>query len=131
MNYIAYHGLVCLYDITMYRFGIANYLEKIPNRVKECYTKYKTWGFEVWAYFEEEHTCKIDGCCPQTIRSLFDNDVVHIRFPDFVEVPRTELRKNEAKLAIWRLSTAIACNALTDDEADFVICESYSSVLRR
>ncbi|KAJ2920786.1 hypothetical protein H1R20_g16308, partial [Candolleomyces eurysporus] len=81
MNYIAYHGLVCLYDIMVYQLGIANYMESIPDCVKACFAKYQERGFEIWEHFKEEHICKIDSCCPQTIRS-------------------PELRKNKAKLAL-------------------------------
>ncbi|RXW19810.1 hypothetical protein EST38_g6058 [Candolleomyces aberdarensis] len=130
MNYIAYHGLVCLYDITIYQLGINNYVNP-PARVQQCIVKYERRGFEIWDRFEEEHTCKIDGCCPQTIRSLFDRDVVHFRFPDSAEVPHGELRKSEAEVAVWRLATGAMCKATTNDDAGFVICDSEYTVLRR
>ncbi|KAJ2912589.1 hypothetical protein MD484_g7830, partial [Candolleomyces efflorescens] len=125
MNYLSFHGLVCLYDITLYKLGVANYpAEDAPKRVQTCYAKYKDRGFQIWGHLEEEHTCKLDACCPQTIRSLFDKDVLHIRFPDHLETSPTELRRNEAKIAIWRLSTGAACNAMTEDTAGFAICDS-------
>ncbi|KAJ2921957.1 hypothetical protein H1R20_g15139, partial [Candolleomyces eurysporus] len=131
MNYIAYHGVVCLYDITIYQMGIANYKQDVPRRVAQCYDKYRKRGFEIWEHFEEEHTCKIDGCCPQTIRSLFDKDVVHVRFPCMVDTPAAELRKKEAKLALWRLATAAECKAPTVDEVGFAICDDRFSELKR
>ncbi|KAJ2920750.1 hypothetical protein H1R20_g16344, partial [Candolleomyces eurysporus] len=123
MNYIAYHGLVCLYDITIYQLGINNYVNP-PARVQQCIVKYEHRGFEIWDRFEEEHTCKIDGCCAQTIRSLFDRDMVHFQFPDSAEIPHGELRKSEAEVAVWRLATGAMCKATTNDDAGFVICDS-------
>ncbi|KAJ2934235.1 hypothetical protein H1R20_g2859, partial [Candolleomyces eurysporus] len=130
MNYIAYHGVVCLYDITLYQLGITNYVD-MPTRVVACMNKYEARGFEIWGSFEEEHSCKIDGCCPQTIRTLFDRDVVHVRFPDYIDVSQVELRKNEAKIAVWRLATGVACKAPTNDNVGFVVCDSMLTVLRR
>ncbi|KAJ2911883.1 hypothetical protein MD484_g8534, partial [Candolleomyces efflorescens] len=128
MNYLSFHGLVCLYDITLYKMGIANYCEDVPRRVQACYDKYRDRGFDIWQHLEEDHICKIDGCCPQTVRSLFDKDVVHIRFPDFVETAEEELRKNEARIAMWRLATGAACKGPTHDTAGFAICDwAYSA----
>jgi hypothetical protein len=124
MNYITYHGLVCLYNITLHRFGVANYLTKIPNCVKVCFSKYRTRGFNIGTHLEEEHTCKIDASCPQTIQTLFNDNIVHVRFPDFVEVLGTELRSREAKLAVWRLASGTACNEETNDKTGFIICDS-------
>ncbi|KAJ2924230.1 hypothetical protein H1R20_g12864, partial [Candolleomyces eurysporus] len=130
MNYIAHHGLVSLYDITLYHLGINNYVNP-PARVQECIVKYERRGFEMWDRFEEEHTCKIDGCCPQTIRSLFDRDVVHFRFPELSDIPHAVLRKSEAEIAVWRLATGMMCKATTNDDAGFVICDANYTVLRR
>ncbi|KAJ2911390.1 hypothetical protein MD484_g9024, partial [Candolleomyces efflorescens] len=131
MNYIAHHGVVCLYDLTIYRLGIANYMNDIPIRVELCFDKYRQRGIEIWDKLDEEHICRIDSGCPQTIRSLFDRDVVHIRFPDFMHTPAVEHRKCEADIAIWRLATGAACNSATVDELGFVVCEDAHSVLRR
>ncbi|RXW19086.1 hypothetical protein EST38_g6764 [Candolleomyces aberdarensis] len=123
MNYISHHGVVLLYDITLYQFGIVNRVDP-PARVQRCLAKYERRGFDISDRFWEEHTCRIDGCCSQTIRSLFDRDVVHVRFPDMAEIPHDELRKREANIAVWRLASGAACKAATNDTAGFAVCDS-------
>ncbi|KAJ2915559.1 hypothetical protein MD484_g4829, partial [Candolleomyces efflorescens] len=130
MNYIAHHGVVCLYDITLFQLGIVNYANR-SARVERCIKKYQDRGFEMWDHFEEGHTCKIDGSCPQTIRSLFDRDVIHIRFPDYLDAAPEDLRKGEAELAVWRLANGEACNGETNEEVGFVLCDINVFMLRR
>ncbi|KAJ2911864.1 hypothetical protein MD484_g8551, partial [Candolleomyces efflorescens] len=130
MNYIAYHGIVCLYDITLHQFGIMNYTDPSIRAIR-CVVKYRGRGIDISNQLEDEHTCKIDGCCAQTIRSLFDRDVIHVRFPDSADVPHTQLRKSEADIAVWRLATGALCKAPTNDEAGFALCDNRYTVLRR
>ncbi|KAJ2918796.1 hypothetical protein MD484_g1633, partial [Candolleomyces efflorescens] len=127
MNYIAHHGVVCLYDITVYNFGVANYMDRLPSRIVKCFEKYRQRGIEITGKLEEDHICKVDACCAQTVRSLFDRDVIHVRFPDFMDVASATHRKNEADIAIWRLATAAACNAVTVDDVGFVMCDTVLS----
>jgi hypothetical protein len=98
-------------------------MSNIPLRVERCFDKYRNRGIEIWDKLDEEHICRIDSGCPQMICSLFNRDILHVRFPDFMETPAVEHRKNEADVAIWRLATAAACNAATVDDLGFVLCD--------
>ncbi|KAJ2917597.1 hypothetical protein MD484_g2750, partial [Candolleomyces efflorescens] len=131
MNYISYHGLVCLYETTMHAIGLMNYNQPFPEVIQQCVQKYVSRGYTMSMRLEDPHECGEDSCCPQTIRSLFDSHVLHIRFKGYQDIPVKQLRRSEANHAVWRLSTGSECHEETWDNTGFVACNTEYTVMCR
>ncbi|RXW20831.1 hypothetical protein EST38_g5012 [Candolleomyces aberdarensis] len=131
MNYISHHGLVCLYETTMHHIGLINFNKPIPKSIMKCVEKYIDRGYQMWMRLEDTHECGEDPCCPQTIRSLLDNHVMHIRFDGYQDKEVRELRRMDANHAVWRLATGFACFKKTWDQTGFVACNTEYTVFYR
>ncbi|KAJ2918328.1 hypothetical protein MD484_g2078, partial [Candolleomyces efflorescens] len=131
MNYIAPHGIVCLYSLTLRRVGIINYASPLSQKVMNCVDKYVARGFRVWTYNRLAHTCTIDGNCAQTKRSLHDDHVVHFQFPGWTDEEGGAIRQEDAVVATWRLSSARACRQVTHEPYGYVFCNGEGAVMDR
>ncbi|KAJ2924572.1 hypothetical protein H1R20_g12527, partial [Candolleomyces eurysporus] len=131
MNYIAPHGIVCLYPLTLRRIGIINYINPLSTKVMDCVDKYVRRGFRMWTHNQLTHKCGVDGNCPQTKRSLHDDHVVHFVFPNCSDKEGALIRQDDAVSATWRLSSARACKKATHERYGFVFCNGDGAVMAR
>ncbi|KAJ3518796.1 hypothetical protein NMY22_g13503 [Coprinellus aureogranulatus] len=80
-------------------------------------------GFTISRTFRRGgHVCGLDIYCPQTVRSLFDEGVWHIKFPGFEAQTAASLRmRYDAYKCAWQLATGQFCTRPVVDNSGFVI----------
>ncbi|KAF6740834.1 hypothetical protein DFP72DRAFT_1087093 [Ephemerocybe angulata] len=134
MNYIAHHGLVLLYsDLTLDRIGLSNGGPwDMEPHAEQAIQKYKDKGYTITAVYDnEDHTCGGDPSCPQTIRSLQDVGVWHLRWNTFRSTRTRQIRAyRDARKFIWQLSGGDWCRGAGGEGTGMVMVNRHCEVIR-
>lgn len=95
MNFMSAHGITCAYpSLTLNNCSLLNWEGLLPaDSMVWWREKWLARGYMIrrtlrwWAEYNE-HSCRIDGSCPLTVRSIYD---AHTMFLDFPRAQRSQL----------------------------------------
>jgi hypothetical protein len=133
MNYIAAHGFVMLYPkLTLKNLGMVNSGGNVTGKLEGCINKYVERGFTLTRGYPsavpKSHACGVDKHCPQTIRHLQDDEVMHIPFPAYSHVESGQVRREfDAYKCVWQLANGPYCRKETADRNGFSLVNNYAS----
>ena len=124
LNYVGWHGLVVTYPVlTGEKMGLVYGGSDQSVRAKEEVMEMRRQGFSIARSFGgSNHQCGSDINCPHTYRSLHDRHVWHVRFPQYMEVEGSKLRReHDASKCSWRLASGSSCRTGGDGDREWVV----------
>ena len=127
MNYLSAYAFVSLYpELTLRGIGIPNgsfcHSVALWTSVK-C--DIRQYGFLLKNdTFYKKHQCGRHPYCPQTIRTLYDENVLVVRYETDLQQPDDIHTLCLAKKAAWQLGSGRRCARPTHDSDGFVLVDS-------